>query len=123
MKLSELSTDRAADVLSEVCVYVANITTDEELMLTLKNCAVESGATTAAEKMAWFGQKFSSLIPVVLKKHKTDVFAIIAVLHGVKPEEIAKQNILKTMAQIREVVRDKDLVDFFKSCALPEETE
>ena len=123
MKLSELSTDRAADVLSEVCVYVANITTDEELMLTLKNCAVEAGATTAAEKMAWVGQKISSLIPVVLKKHKTDVFSILAAVNGVKPEAVAKQNIIKTMTQIRGVVRDKDLVDFFKSCALPEETE
>ena len=32
MKLSDLTTDRAADVLCEISIYLVNITTDEELM-------------------------------------------------------------------------------------------
>ena len=36
MKFSELSTDRAADVLCEVSVYALNILTDDELRESLK---------------------------------------------------------------------------------------
>lgn len=123
MKLSDLSTEKAADVLCDICVYVSNITCDEELMQTLRDSAVESGAKTKAEIMVWFAEKFSSLLPIIFKKHKADVFGMVAVLNGVKPETVAKQNILKTMGQVRDMVKDKELVDFFKSCAQPEKTE
>jgi acetate kinase len=33
MKLSELSTERATDVLCEIAPYFMNITTDEELVI------------------------------------------------------------------------------------------
>jgi hypothetical protein len=38
-------------------------------------------------------------------------------------EEIAKQNILKTMSQIKDISKDKELLDFFKSCTGTEESE
>ena len=36
--------------------------------------------------------------------------------------KIAEQNILVTMTQIREIVKDKDLIDFFRSWAGTEQT-
>ena len=58
MKLSELSSDKAMDVLCEAAVYIGNITSDTELMATLKNCAMNEELNTTAEKMAWFTDKF-----------------------------------------------------------------
>lgn len=123
MKLSELSSDKAMDVLCDAAVYIGNITSDTELMTTLKNCAMNEKLNTTAEKMAWFADKFSALLPVVLKKHKADVFGIVAAVNGMTAAAVAKQNFLETMKQVRDMVKDKELVDFFKSCAKPEVTE
>ena len=37
-------------------------------------------------------------------------------LNHMEPEEIARQNVLKTGMQIREICKDKELLDFFRSC-------
>ena len=86
MKLSEFSTDKAADVLCEISVYALNIVSDEELRGSLK-------------------------------KHREDAFSILAVVNSVTVDAILEQNVLVTMRQIRELAEDKDLTDFFKSCA------
>ena len=54
---------------------------------------------------------------LILKKHKTEVFGILAALNGKTPAEIGRQNILVTGAQIRAAVKDKELINFIKSCA------
>ena len=62
-------------------------------------------------------QRIGQWIPLLLKKHRDDVFAILATVNGVTVDVIREQNILATMRQIRELAEDKDLTDFFKSCA------
>lgn len=117
MRLSELTTDRAADVLCEIGTYIINITTDEELANELKKKAEKVNAKTQAEIVAFLASKVSALMPILLKKHKDDIFGIIAALNGTTADAIAQQNIIKTACMIREAVKDKELVDFFKSCA------
>jgi mannitol/fructose-specific phosphotransferase system IIA component (Ntr-type) len=123
MKLSELSTDRATDVLCEIAPYVISILEDEELLNELKTAVDFEKAETMAEKMAIIGNKFTKIVPIILKGKKQDLFGIIGALNEKTPEEIAKQNIVKTMKQIREITKDKDLLDFFKSCTGTEESE
>lgn len=115
MRISELSTDRAADVLCEISVFILNIVEDVDVMDTLK--AQTDKAETLAGKYALGAQKIGQWVPLLLKKHKADVFGILAALNESTVEKIGAQNIIKTMAQIREAVQDKELVDFFKSCA------
>lgn len=115
MKISEFSTEKAADVLLEILPFVTEIVTDAELCEELAN-AVDINGKTAFEVMAVGAAKFSKLIPLVLKNHKDDVFGIIAVLNCKTVEEVSKQNIVCTMEEIRELVQDKELIDFFKSC-------
>lgn len=117
MKLSELATDRAADVLCEIGTYIINITTDEALAAELKKKAEKANAKTQAEMVSFLASKISALLPILLKKHKDDVFGIIAALNDTTADAIAKQSIIKTACMIREAVKDKELVDFFKSCA------
>ena len=123
MKLSEMTTDRAMDVLCEITPFIANITADEELLEELRNAIDPKAVKTKAELMVKGVEKITKLVPIVLKKRKADVFGILAALNEKTAEEIGKQNIIATMAQVREVVKDKDLMDFFKSCVGSEGSE
>ena len=52
MKLSQMTTDKATDVLCEIAPYAMNIMTDEDLMNELKSAVDFNNAETMAEKMA-----------------------------------------------------------------------
>lgn len=114
MKLSELSTGRAADVLCEITPYIANIAGDKLLLDTLKE-KLGGDNKSAAELYVYGAKKLSAIIPIVLKDHRGDVFGILSVLNETEIESIAAQNVLLTVQQVREAVQDKALVDFFKS--------
>jgi hypothetical protein len=123
MKLSELSTEKATDVLCEIAPYAMNIMTDEELVGELKAAVDFKGANTMAQKIALTVGKISKILPILLKKRKADLFGILGALNEKSIEEIAKQNIIKTMSQIKDISKDKELLDFFKSCTDTEESE
>ena len=123
MKISEISTERAMDVLCELTPYVTNIVTDEDLVGELKKAIDFKDANTMAEKMALTAGKITKIIPILLKNRKSDVFGIVGVLNGKTIDEIAKQNIIVTMKQIRDIAKDKELLDFFKSCTDTEGNE
>ena len=120
MKLSELSTDRAADVLCEISVHLLTITADEELLRQLRDTLGDAAGKTRAEMLMYGVDKIGKIIPLLFKKHKAEVFGILAALNDKAPAEIGRQNILVTGAQIREAIKDKDLINFIKSCALAE---
>ena len=121
MKLSELDTSRAADVLCEAGAYALNILTDEELAKELKSKIDSSGELSRLELYTFGVQKISALLPIILNKHRADVFGILAAVNGCAAKDIARQNIMTTMQQVKELASDKDMIDFFKSCA-PVET-
>lgn len=123
MKISEISTERAMDVLCELTPYVTNIVTDEMLATELKEAIDFTEANTMAEKIALTAGKITKIIPILLKNRKSDVFGIVGVLNGKTIDEIAKQNIIVTMKQIRDIAKDKELLDFFKSCTDTEGNE
>ena len=123
MKLSELSTEKATDVLCEIAPYAMNIMTDEELVDELKAAVDFKGANTMAQKIALTVGKISKILPILLKKRKADLFSILASLNEKRIEEIGSQNVIKTMSQIKDIAKDKELLDFFKSCTGTEESE
>ena len=117
MKFSELTTERAADVLCEVSIYALNILSDKELLASLRmQLEGTDGDRTKAEMIAIASEKVAELIPLILKKHKDDVFGIVAAVNGLTLEQVRQQKIIKTMTAIKEMARDKDLIDFFRSC-------
>ena len=123
MKISQLSTDRAMDLLCEIATPVTNIMTDEELIKELKSAVDFEKANTMAEKIALFTGKLTKILPLILKKRKADLFSILASLNEKTIEEIGSQNVIKTMSQIKDIAKDKELLDFFKSCTGTEESE
>ena len=66
--------------------------------------------------------KYATLAPILLKAHRSDVFGVLAVLNECSADEIAKQNIMETVKQVRDLFQDKDLLDFFKSFGQVDET-
>jgi hypothetical protein len=123
MKLSKLSTDEALDALCELTPYINNIVTDDVLLDELKAKVKATGNETKAEIMAMGAEKINKLVPIVLKGHKKDVYGILAVLNDTDVDAIGKQNVIKTMSQIRDLIKDKEFLDFFKSCAEQEQSE
>ena len=121
MKISELTTERAADVLCEVSIYALNILSDKELLASLRmQIDGKDGDSTKAELIAVASEKIAELIPLLLKKHKDDVFGIVAAVNGLTLEQVRQQKIIKTMTAIKEMAQDKDLIDFFRSCVSTE---
>ena len=123
MKLSKLSTENASDVLCVIAPCLTNIMSDEELMAELKSALDFAKATTMAEKIALVAAKAGKMVPILFKKRKAEVFTILAALNEKSVEAVKKQNILVTMSQIRDLTKDKELLDFFKSCTGTEESE
>ena len=120
MKLSSIDTEKGLDILCEITPYVGAIATDEELFAELRQEITGGKQMTKAQMVALGMDKVGKLIPILLKKHRADVYGVLAALNEKTPEEIAKQNFLVTGTQIREVVKDKALLDFFKSFAVAE---
>lgn len=120
MKLSQLSTDKAADMLCELTPYIANITGDKSLLDELAH-KFDSKGKSVAELYVFAAKRYTALVPILPKTHKADVFGVLAVLNETTPEAVGKQNVLSTMRQIREAFKDKELLDFFKSWQEPEE--
>lgn len=115
MKLSELSTDRAADVLCELAPYVGNIANDEEVVNTIGK-VMENG-----QNLNQYGQvmlvvgRIGEFAPLLLKTHRPDVYGILSVMNERPVKEIAAQKLMDTMRQIRELFQDEEFMGFFKS--------
>ena len=60
MKLSEFSTDRAADILCEISVYTLNILSDEEFRGSLKKLTDDEKSQTVGERYAIGVQRIGS---------------------------------------------------------------
>ena len=119
MRLSQLTTEEALDVLCEITPCVANIVGDQGLMETIGKSVKKEGVTRAG-MMLLGAEKLTKIVPVVMKDHRADVYGILAAVNKMNVDEIAAQNVIKTSMQIREICKDKELLDFFRSCAAPD---
>lgn len=116
MRLSELTTDQGLDVLCEISPYVNNIACDEGFFSAIGKGIKTDGMTKAGLMLAG-AERLNKLIPILLQTHRKDIYGILGAINGVSKEEIAAQNVLKTAMQIRDALKDEELLGFFKSCA------
>ena len=121
-KLSELTTDECADVLCELTPYIVNIVSDKEIMEAVGK-AVDKNTITQVGIMLLGAQKITAVIPLLLKTHRPDIYAILSIISEKSVEEVAGQNVMETMWQMKELLNDKELVSFFKSWVHGEKNE
>ena len=118
MKLSEISTERAADVLCELTPLIDSIVTDDDMMQALSAALGKNDLQTMSvgQKMMLVTSKLGKVVPILMKKRRAEMFGILGVLNEKTPEEIARQKMVETMRQIHHLTNDRELIDFFKSC-------
>lgn len=116
MKLSQFTADEGCDVLVALMPYITSIASDDELLDAIKKKVDLPEDATRSDMIQVGVDKVNTIAMYLLKKKRQDIFGIIAVLNRKTVEEIAEQNFIKTMRDVLEIAKDKDLVDFFKSC-------
>lgn len=107
MRISELSTEELAPVLTDLAVPLSDIAMDETTIKTLRDIG---GKKTEIEQIGAFVRQ---ILPLLLKTHFESVCSIVAILTGKTLEQVKKQKGLQTIADAVNVV-DHELIDFFK---------
>lgn len=122
-KLSELGTDECLNVMCEITPYISNIVSDQELMENLGKGVDKKGMTSIGIVMLGIKRMFAA-VPLLLKNHREDIYNVVSAVGGeMSVEEIAAQNIMVTLNQVRSLSHDKVLIDFFKSWVRGEKAE
>lgn len=121
-KLSELGTDECLDVLCELTPHVMNLISDEEIMAAIGK-PVDKKSATKVGVMLLGAQRITTVVPLLLKKHRDDIYAILSVMGEKSVEEVAAQSTMATLWQIKELSNDKELLSFFKSWGRGEQSE
>lgn len=109
MKISQMTTNQAADVLIRISVPASNIMHDSETMEVLEKLANGNDSP-----LSFIADNIVPVTSVLLKNHREDVYEVVAALSGKTIDEIGNQKITETIKDIKEGW-DGDLVDFFAS--------
>lgn len=117
MKLSELGTDKALDVLCEMTPYISNIASDEAVVVAVGKVVDTSTDMNLFGKGLLLVERLGEIIPMLLKGHRADVYGILSVMNDRPVAEIAAQKLTETVRQVRELFQDPELLSFFKSSA------
>lgn len=117
MKISQMSTDQAADVLCLIAEPIEVIGTDKDFQnklteISKRNKERGRGMNTIESVTSMVG----TFVPLLLKNCRAETYAILSALSGKPVAELAAQNVLQTMRDAKDCV-DRDLIDFFKSSA------
>lgn len=123
MRLSELSTDKALDVLCELTPYVSNIASDDAVVGAVGKIVDTSKDLNLYGKGLLLVERMGEIVPVLLKTHRSDVYGVLSVMNERTAAEIASQPVRDTIQQVREMFQDSELLSFFKSSAQQEQTE
>ena len=114
MKLSEIKTDNSADVLCELVPLVESLALDETVQREIVNMFEKAEETSVGDIVKFAATTAVKLIPDLLKNKRKEIYKILAILNDKKPEEIAEQKFLETVKQIKEAVKDEELISLFK---------
>lgn len=114
MRISEMTNDEALDALLVITPCVDNILGDEELLENLRQITALKGKTIG-EIYAIGAKRITSLLPILLKGHRADVYGIIGAVNGMSVSGVAKCKLVDTIEMVKEIVNDEVLADFFKS--------
>lgn len=115
MKLSELSNDKALDIICDITPYIGEIVEDKELIkLMAEKVKLKADATEQDFKeisIATGIKKALAFVPLLLKKHREEVYNILAIVNNKKIEEYREQKLVETIREIKDLVLDPDFLD------------
>lgn len=114
MKLSDLTTGQAADVLLQITPSIANIAKDQNAIDAVGRVADFDNMNRRGVQMV-VADRYASFVTVLLRDHRQDVFNILAAVNLTTTEVLESQKITETFRQINEIRDDTELVDFLAS--------
>lgn len=117
MKISQMTTDQAADVLVRIAEPVSNIMDDSKVAELLQDISRSKNVPY----IKLFASLVPKIVPLALKTHRKDLYEVVGALDNKSVSEVSKQNVLKTIKTLQESI-DKDLIDFFGSIGGQEKT-
>ena len=100
------------DVLCVIAPSIQEIVDDKDIISALGKAVDKNGLTAAGVLMA-AASKLVGAVPVLFKTHRECVYNILSTVGGIAVEDVKAQNVLDTMQQLKEILQDKPLLDFF----------
>lgn len=109
MKLSDIKGERVIDVIADLVEPIANIAEDEKALEFFRPKPLKKGET--AERA--FAKRMRVAIPALLKEHRSDVIAILAIIKGEEPEKFAEEMTLTSIVEdLFELLTDEIFLGF-----------
>lgn len=109
MKISQMTTNKAADVLLRIAEPASVIMKDSETVKML-----DGMANGSENPYQFFADNIITAVSLLLKSHREETYQIIGALSDKTAEEVSQQKITDTITDIKNCA-DKDLIDFFGS--------
>lgn len=121
MKLSEMTSEQGVDVLIRLTPVITGLLSDSEFISEVTGILAgksEDGKELRAEDYLSRGiEKINSLAFLLFRKKRGALFEIIGAVSGKSAAQVASQSFIVTLSAARDILRDKDLINFLKSCA------
>lgn len=112
MRLSDIKEDRTLEVIAEVIDPICNIAEDDEASAMFRREKLPEGM----EPKKFLLARARKSLPVLLKKHKGDIIAILAAIEGVPPEEYKRAlGMVKLLNDIVDLLADEAFTELFIS--------
>lgn len=112
MKLSDVKGARTLEVIAEVIDPVANIAEDEAAAALFRREKLPEGMT--AKKFLL--QRVRKFLPVLLKKHKADLIAIMAAIEGTDKKSYEDSlSLIKLTRDVTDLLTDEAFAELFIS--------
>ena len=113
MKISEMTNDQATDALIRIAGPVENLCNDDEVSEALEKIS-KMGDMPMIKAM---GSAIPLLVTVALKKHKRDLYEIVAALTLTPVGNVGKMNFKETVKAVQDSY-DDIIRDFFTRTAI-----
>lgn len=105
MKLSEMPAEKAFEAMGRMIPHVSSI---------LQDPAVANCKKMLKDKKASGAQAFSSIMPLMLVEHSTDIFAIVSAATGCAEDDVKTMPLPELKAYFEEAWAE--VLDFFPFC-------
>ena len=110
MKLSEVKGERVFDVVADIIDPIVTIASDKESAKLFHRDKCPDGM----QPWQFFLQKVKESLPTLIRRHRTELVAILSTIKGVDPDEYVRDLTFASLfADLTELVTDAEFISFF----------
>lgn len=110
MRLSEIRGERVFDVIADIIEPACNIASDKEAAALFDRSEKKPDGMSTTEFVMG---KVKRSVPVLMRSHKEDLIAILAIVDGVDVDEYRETLTMPKLIQgVYEILTDEDLLAF-----------